>query len=217
MKKSLVIGISILIVVLIVSLGLYFFMPNESSIINSAKNGENNSGEPVSVGLECIENQDCSKEFKCVNSECISVGCVGDGENTPGAIGPEYSDHMATECCEGLKGLIWNVDIKGCEEPMVGGGYLCTSKCGNEICDSNENKCICPEDCVEEECVGEGGSIVIYPEQPNCCEGLTRISCDGPINDTCEVKCDGSSICAKCGNGECGAGENKCNCPADCS
>jgi len=67
-----------------------------------------------------------------------------------------------------------------------------------------------------EECVAEGGSSVVMPGSPSCCPDLTPISCDGPDTDGTCVVCSGASICAKCGDSDCGIGENKCNCPADC-
>jgi len=46
---------------------------------------------------------------------------------------------------------------------------------------------------------------------------LTAISCDSPDeNGTCRYDCVGASFCTYCGNGICGLGENKCNCPDDC-
>ena len=43
---------------------------------------------------------------------------------------------------------------------------------------------------------------------------------DAPDSDggTCSTpfNLDPTRICTRCGNGQCGAGENRCNCPADC-
>ncbi len=65
-------------------------------------------------------------------------------------------------------------------------------------------------------CIEEGGSIPIIPNAPGCCSGLTTSSCAAP-NEALEcIPCDGASICTSCGNSLCGAGENFCNCPADC-
>ncbi len=72
-------------------------------------------------------------------------------------------------------------------------------------------------------CVGEGKSYATGPYPPNsnitiakCCEGLTAVSVSF-VGDTgiCATQTD-SSMCTKCGNGECGLGENICNCPKDC-
>ena len=69
------------------------------------------------------------------------------------------------------------------------------------------------------ECIKEGESKAIYPDAPACCEGLKEIGCDKPDSETGECKegCAGASFCTNCGDGVCGAGENKCNCPSDCT
>ena len=55
-------------------------------------------------------------------------------------------------------------------------------------------------------------------ENETCCTGLTatnyswmstRRECTGGENS--------SFVCARCGDGSCGTGENKCNCPKDCN
>lgn len=60
-----------------------------------------------------------------------------------------YPDFQTKKCCKGL------VEINGCYAPhretgecgyMVGCGGIC-SDCGNNNCETWENKCNCPEDC----------------------------------------------------------------------
>ncbi len=66
--------------------------------------------------------------------------CVGAGELYLGS-GPE-------SCCEGLKPLA-SYEIKEdgtCGNPLPG-ETICSSLCGNNVCDSKENKCNCAEDC----------------------------------------------------------------------
>jgi hypothetical protein len=66
-------------------------------------------------------------------------------------------------------------------------------------------------------CVGAGGSIPVVPNAPSCCPGLAPIGCDRPdAAGQCQGGCVGASVCAACGDGVCGPGENVCNCPADC-
>ena len=74
-----------------------------------------------------------------------------------------------------------------------------------------------PENCAKE------GEISNNTNNLSCCDSLTRI-----LNAT--IREDGQCIfesgsayqgnpnyaCTACGNGVCGTGENKCNCPADC-
>jgi hypothetical protein len=70
-------------------------------------------------------------------------------------------------------------------------------------------------DCTE--CVPEGGAAVVFPGAPDCCPGLGTISCTSPDTDSGDcLACTGASICANCGDSNCGPGENKCNCPGDC-
>ncbi|HOU54029.1 MAG TPA: hypothetical protein PLQ97_08890 [Myxococcota bacterium] len=70
--------------------------------------------------------------------------------------------------------------------------------------------------CAPPDCVPEGGSIPVAPDAPSCCPGLSSIACDRPGEDgTCQP-CVGAALCARCGDGDCGPGENPCNCPEDC-
>jgi len=65
------------------------------------------------------------------------------------------------------------------------------------------------------ECITEGGSRPVVPGALPCCLGLVSIPCAEPVGDICQP-CPGATICADCGNGICGPGENTCNCPEDC-
>jgi len=92
----------------------------------------------------------------------------------------------------------------------------------NSLCDLGENPRTCPEDCREAGigCVPEGGILNasgVAMGIERCCEGLRAISCEGPdASGACkQTKC-ATFLCAKCGDGSCGAGENSCNCPEDC-
>jgi hypothetical protein len=69
----------------------------------------------------------------------------------------------------------------------------------------------------EEECVGEGGSGPVIPDGPECCEGLEHISCATPGSEGICAEVDGVFCCTYCGDGDCGLGENYCNCGVDCS
>jgi hypothetical protein len=67
------------------------------------------------------------------------------------------------------------------------------------------------------ECVAEGDRGAVVPGAPPCCESLVKIGCDAPDpEDNCDLLCVGAFVCARCGDGACGPGENKCNCPTDC-
>jgi hypothetical protein len=66
-------------------------------------------------------------------------------------------------------------------------------------------------------CVAEGGSVAVIPNAPACCAGLGKVPCDAPDAEGQCQSCDGASVCVACGDGQCGLGENPCNCPADCT
>lgn len=77
-------------------------------------------------------------------------------------------------------------------------------------------------------CVAEGHKFSGKDLGRGCCEGLTRLDTDHPAADPSQriegyaLGCEpgeppDSKVCAQCGNGRCGPGENRCNCPADCS
>jgi hypothetical protein len=81
-----------------------------------------------------------------------------------------------------------------------------------------QNLSLCVEELNENFCVGEGNNTIIVPGAADCCAQLTPIN-PRTVNSSgeCNPPSTGASICTYCGNGVCGLGENKCNCPADCS
>lgn len=64
-------------------------------------------------------------------------------------------------------------------------------------------------------CTPEGG--MNFFGKPPCCEGLEKIDNAFPEGEHCLATDNGAGYCAKCGNGVCGPGENKCNCREDCA
>ncbi|MBU1120936.1 MAG: carboxypeptidase-like regulatory domain-containing protein [archaeon] len=64
------------------------------------------------------------------------------------------------------------------------------------------------------ECIEEGETGAVYPGI-ECCPGLDAGSTSTP-EQNCEILV-GAFVCINCGNGECGPGENVCNCPEDCN
>lgn len=116
------------------------------------------------------------------------------------------------ECCEGLVEIYSGPWTEECEQGE--GGALICSDCGNGSCESWENKCNCPIDCTTTECIEEGETAAVYPGN-ECCEGLEAASTTTP-EQNCEILV-GAFVCINCGNGECGPGENECNCPEDCT
>jgi len=111
----------------------------------------------------------------CMPNHCVDVGCVPEGGYIPGAISPEYRNHMATECCQGLSAIEPSQRFdQNCNRVPIAGepSGVCT-KCGNGVCGPGENKCNCPQDC---------GSTCPY----ECCENdplyqnklCPRVMCD---------------------------------------
>jgi hypothetical protein len=68
-------------------------------------------------------------------------------------------------------------------------------------------------------CLPEGGFGRAAQEgddpEAACCDGLIRVPGTSPGVNGCFGE-DGTYACTQCGNGECGLGENHCNCAADC-
>jgi len=128
--------------------------------------------------------------------------------------------------CNNFKWVIGSYVYKGTpgsetpQEVCIRTGGTWSAVAGVETCTCAEPNffdinrgCVSPFECVK-----EGESKAIYPDAPACCEGLKEIGCDKPDSETGECKegCAGASFCTNCGDGVCGAGENKCNCPSDC-
>jgi hypothetical protein len=71
-------------------------------------------------------------------------------------------------------------------------------------------------------CLQEGE--MFEAKEGSCCEGLVHLAIAEPgepgepdLPPGCVMKAPPSvKVCTLCGNGACGPGENRCNCPADC-
>lgn len=64
-------------------------------------------------------------------------------------------------------------------------------------------------------CTKEGGTGSLY-QSDSCCATTVQISNKQGEYPNCTTVDKEHFICAKCGNGECGPGENSCNCMIDC-
>ncbi|MBN2095033.1 MAG: hypothetical protein JW727_03215 [Candidatus Aenigmarchaeota archaeon] len=170
-------------------------------------------------------------ENKCnCPEDCTDTpACAEEGEHFS-MVFSEYPDH----CCPGLTEWMSGMDTRKvvdgvCVETGLAAGSpvgTCIN-CGNGICESIENVCNCPQDCGETECAENGeivyGIVSFGPTE--CCGPTAGIKPNAfldPVNGYCMAPNDGSrGTCVEgwdvsCGNGVCGAGEDKCNCPADC-
>ena len=152
---------------------------------------------------------------KLINNAYNNIGdditCIREGRRS------NIFVHPNTKCCPGLTQSPLYTLISSAGEciALPGGDFICT-KCGDGICGKGEDNCVCPEDC-KKTCIAEGEKGNAFNDE-KCCSGLTPLS---PTYPTSEGGCtpivpDGSFICAKCGDGVCGKGENVCNCPVDC-
>lgn len=66
-------------------------------------------------------------------------------------------------------------------------------------------------------CRGEGMDIDGKDIGGACCPGLSAVAATGPGGAGCtRIAPPSVQVCVRCGDGTCGAGENRCNCPKDC-
>jgi len=189
----------------------------------------------------CTTNEECPPENEgehyCKNSElrciiktsysCIENECVVSGAG-------ELCGTCPNGCLEGAclekPGCTNDEECPSSMEYYCSGSYSCT-RMKTYAC--MEGECVvaaeggscgpCPHGCeegkcVEEECVGEGGSLgAVIPENTiECCEGLTPIRPATQDGDTCSVVLGSRGYCTYCGDGVCKEPENSCNCPGDC-
>lgn len=103
-----------------------------------------------STYIDCKDSLDCTTQMKCEEERCVEVGCIQEGKTGPSAgINPEWLNHLPSECCPGLKEIIYkNYFDENCKRTMLVGApnFIC-SACGNGMCEEWESKCNCPEDC----------------------------------------------------------------------
>jgi hypothetical protein len=110
-----------------------------------------------------------------------------------------------------------------CSHPAVPGIHICCGKPG-EVVGSN---CVSRQfvDDNLAHCIPEGSSFDAKNSSLGvfCCAGLTRIEESFPTEAGGDPNLPGCAFgppsikrCSKCGDGVCGAAENRCNCPDDC-
>ncbi|MBU1165078.1 hypothetical protein KKA15_06000 [Patescibacteria group bacterium] len=99
--------------------------------------------------FSCQLDTDCPTSEKCQANKCISVGCIGIGGTIPGAISPQYREHMSVQCCPGLIQIDWpsNYDTDCNLRQLAGAPAGTCTNCGDGNCTGMETKCNCPFDC----------------------------------------------------------------------
>lgn len=87
--------------------------------------------------------------FVFVFTGFVSAECIKEGET--GLIDlSKRPDNLSYNCCSGLYPINTSIQISEglCVADQGSGAYKCTSvECGNNICETGENICNCPEDC----------------------------------------------------------------------
>ncbi len=146
---------------------------------------------------------------KCGDGEC-GIGesfcscpedCQGDCVQAGGVMVADQG------CCDGNPLVTaLPLDGQGCSL------YVCT-ECGNGSCDYGERAETCPADC-SLDCVQEG---FVPGVEEKCCDGLSILNSNfAPGAGSCSGAWCWYPVCANCGDGSCGIGENYCSCPEDC-
>lgn len=156
--------------------------------------------------------------FCCMpDSECVLAG--------------GYCNSPDSDCREGYEPASGHMGC-GSDESA---GICCLPRQQTE-CEERDGLCIfwqspCPDGYIEANenlgctrsghcclpCIGEGERGSMFDDDV-CCPGLARISNATPWeHGMCIATPDGSFFCAYCEDGECGPGENICNCPEDCT
>ncbi|MFZ2455246.1 MAG: hypothetical protein WAX07_02045 [Candidatus Altiarchaeia archaeon] len=158
--------------------------------------------------------EDCSGTS---TTTLTNQNCAKEGE-TAG-----HFNNDLPQCCSGLSKIV--------DEPRPDGrggcsltpaGFMICVNCGDGICGKGENRCNCPQDCsnTESECVEEGERLGGLGEDKSkeCCPGLIKVfdQWEPDRSGKCLALDNYGYYCLKCGDGICGKGENKCNCPPDC-
>ncbi|MFA6376141.1 MAG: hypothetical protein WCX69_01935 [Candidatus Paceibacterota bacterium] len=178
------------------------FSGNAKQCCNGLTKITSNSQPSCQVGAECNN----AANYTCANISLPTTAQCAEKCKTMG---------YGTSNCKTYGGL---VDPKGKETMMLkcGFDYIdagTTNDCnGAGIVDGSQT-CCCKKLLPVENCVKEG-KIIDWRISPveKCCSGLTQIlDCK---SSACPK--NSNSICTYCGNGACGLGENKFNCPADC-
>jgi hypothetical protein len=175
--------------------------------------------EGLKCGTPCPPGKICVQVLTCYNPECpYEKNCVCSSPTPTSVPGTAQcnEDCLNRPCAPGLTCLHYK-----CSGPDNTSKCAGAAMCRNPDCPAKED-CNCSSPTPTSlpspiACIPEGQTMPVYPGY-NCCPGLKPIAPVVPDkNNNCPTTILlGSSICTKCGDGTCGLGENKCNCPSDC-
>jgi len=185
-----------------------------------SKDYDGECDEPV----ECYTDADCLVWDPCVKAYCENGQCVyfedpncggqycwGDEMCPSGQFCNFPGCAVETGFCTDIPNMcpwLW-APVCGCDGETYANECIAHS---NGISVAYEGEC-------DADCVPEGeGYTTFDPAIQGCCEGLVAIQ-EAWYDEETGV-CGGvgnAFVCTYCGNGDCGPGENYCNCPEDCS
>ena len=166
-------------------------------------NGETCVTCPGDCGVCCGNGVCDSGEDKCNCPGDCTGGCAGCCAGTACKAGTANG-----EC--GKNGAV----CSACSAGATCQNQACAVKCGDGVCADagGETACTCPQDC---------GACMGCCSGAACKEGSSNGECgkNGAVCSACSggTTCQNQACAVKCGDGQCGAGEDKCNCPGDCT
>jgi hypothetical protein len=183
----------------------------------------------------CSTNKINHDKYSCCTS------CIELSKNSPAAIGPEAmlcgqfnsalelsdscdtffkSNSYTVKECSNVINKYQEHNPKG-ETCNKDSDCICTLSCPDccgkpgQVWKCKDSKCGLGQEDLS--CAKEGEEISHDIQNfDECCTGLSEIRNYEIENDKCLITL-GVTTCSNCGNGVCGLGENKCNCPEDCN
>jgi len=171
--------------------------PGDSGRAACAEGGEN-----INMNAKNCENNMSDGANTCC---CLKIAppCKKEGE--------EFDSSLELpKCCAGLTEVEVYFSVHKCVDCKNGACKISENNDNYYSGDAGKN----PEE-TKPACAKEGEKS--YFGNPSCCD-LPAIPNTKVIDGQCSVPVpDGSQICANCGDGSCGVGENRCNCPKDCA
>ena len=105
-------------------------------------------------------------------------------------------------CCSGLKEVPLSFESSDGQCIAANCGSICRP-CGNGICDENENRCNCPEDCRSTSCTDSDGGKNYY-EKGTTCTTSHQGSSTGMDSRYCKIDyCEGFDTSGDCNGKDC--------------